>query len=138
MKQVTITTDGACWPNPGPGGWSAVLRYGSAVREICGSESNTTNNRMEFRAMTEGLRALKEPCVVTLRSDSHCALAWARRIISPTGKKKGCRLEQKAREEFIAASKGHNITLEWVRGHNGDPDNERADALAEEKARWPF
>src|SRR5690348_4192338 len=76
MKAVTITTDGACQPNPGRGGWAAILRFGSAIREIAGSDPRTTNNRMELRAIIEGVRALKEPCAVTLRTDSRTCLSW--------------------------------------------------------------
>ena len=97
MKQITITADGACSPNPGKGGWAAILRYGEARKEISGSEENTTNNRMELRAIIEAFRLLREPCRVLLRTDSKTALAWihpgsfakpklrAKNRISPSG-----------------------------------------------------
>ena len=71
MKEVILTTDGACIGNPGPGGWACVLRYNAHSKELFGAEPETTNNRMELRAVIEGLQALKEPCIVTVRTDSH-------------------------------------------------------------------
>ncbi len=139
MKHITITTDGACHPNPGNGGWAAVLRYGEAVKEISGGERNATNNRMEFRAIIEAFRLLREPCLVLLRSDSKTALAWAR----PDSFKKEAHRKKHPYiwpmvQEFRAMAEKHSVSLEWVRGHNGDPDNERCDHLAEDQSRRPF
>jgi ribonuclease HI len=138
MKQVTITTDGACDPNPGPGGWAAILRSGEKVREIYGSEAQTTNNRMETRAIIEGLRALTQPCEVLIRTDSKIATSWCR---GGQFTKEKHRLEKpEAYALHLAygeAAKRHVVTFEWVKGHAGDPDNERADLLAERACRTP-
>ncbi len=139
MKQVTITTDGACNPNPGPGGWAAILRFGSVCRELSGCEPNTTNNRMELLAVVEGLRALKEPCLVTVRTDSKNTMHWC----APNGfrspKKRAKFPEAFALvQAFRELSQRHTVTFEWVRGHAGDPDNERADLLATDQIRRPF
>lgn len=136
MKKVVITTDGACDPNPGPGGWAAILRAGEHVREISGSDPATTNNRMELRAIIEGLRALKQPCEVVVRTDSKIAVSWARgaqfakerhRLAHPEAYALHC--------EYVQVAQPHTVTFEWVKGHAGDPDNERADWLAENAAR---
>lgn len=138
-KRVTITTDGACNPNPGRGGWAAILRYGTTRKEISGAEENCTNNRAELRAVVEALRALKEPCEILIRTDSRNTMHWC----APKGFRKA-----KARDrypeayamvlEYRALASRHNITFEWVRGHDGDPDNERADLLANDQSRRPF
>src|SRR6187549_1935456 len=119
MKHVTITADGSWDYKTRRGGWAAVLRFGTAFREISGAEADTTNNRMELRAMLEAVRALKEPCVVTLRSDSDCAICWAR----PSGFKK---VKPRLRypeayamaQEFHELAKRHHITFVWVKGHS--------------------
>lgn len=134
MKTVIITTDGACSGNPGHGGWAAVLRFGTFVKEISGSCENTTNNRMEFKAMIEALNALKEPCEVSIRSDSGCAIAWAEACLNQGGKAKKLKLPYEYRVEFRKVAARHKISLLWVRGHNGDWDNERCDELAVAKA----
>lgn len=136
MKRVTITTDGACDPNPGPGGWAAILRSGEKVREIFGSDSQTTNNRMETRAIIEGLKALKEPCEVLIRTDSKIAMSWCRGLQFV---KERHRLEKPEayvlHQAYLDAAKPHVVTFEWVKGHAGDTDNERADFLAEGACR---
>lgn len=138
-KHVTITTDGACQPNPGAGGWAAILRYGTSVREISGAEANTTNNRMELRAIVEALRALKEPCRVTLRTDSRNAMAWCNPHSFKKAKQRAKLPEAYALVlEYRGLAARHHIHFEWVRGHNGDPDNERADLLAADQRRRPF
>ena len=129
-KQVTITTDGACIPNPGNGGWAAVLRYGNSVREICGAEPETTNNRMELRAILESLRCLKEPCRVILRTDSSQSIG----LLNHTGIKVHKRSNQDLVQAIISAMQPHEIQAVWIKGHIGDPDNERADFLANECA----
>jgi ribonuclease HI len=139
LKQVTITTDGACQPNPGRGGWAAILRYGSAVREISGGSLFTTNNRMELTAIVEALRLLKEPCQVQMRTDSKNAIAWCSARAFRSEKKR-----RKLREAFALVqlyrqlAERHEVTFLWVRGHNGDVDNERADHLAQDMCRRPF
>ena len=133
--QVTIYTDGSCFGNPGPGGWGVILRYGKHARELSGGESDTTNNRMELRAALEGLRALKEPCKVTLYTDSEYLKKgitewlpnWKRRNWRRKGGKlANVDLWMKLDEEMAH----HEVQWRWVRGHAGHPMNERVDALA--------
>ncbi len=135
-ERVVITTDGACKGNPGPGGWGAVLRSGATQREMSGGEAATTNNRMELTAAIEALNALKRPCDVTLRTDStyvrdgitRWVHGWRRNGWRTAARKpvKNAELWQ----ALIAACERHRIDWQWVKGHAGDPDNERADRLA--------
>ncbi len=135
-KKVIIHTDGACSGNPGPGGWGAVLQYGSKEKEISGGEALTTNNRMELMAAIEALSALKSPCEVELYTDSQYVrqgisewiFDWKRRGWKTSAKKpvKNADLWQM----LDAAASRHRVTWHWVKGHNGDPYNERADVLA--------
>ena len=136
MKTVEIYTDGACRGNPGPGGWGAILHYGGREKELCGGEAGTTNNRMELMAAIAALEALREPCTVTLYTDStyvrngitEWMAGWRRR-----GWKTADRKPVKNRElwqRLDAATERHTIDWQWVRGHDGNPGNERADALA--------
>ena len=137
MKTVEIFTDGACSGNPGPGGWGAILRYGEKEKELSGGEKETTNNRMELTAAIMALRALKEPCKVVLTTDSKylsdgIGLGWAE-----TWKKNGWRKADKKPalnidlwEEILELFKKHDVTINWVKGHNGHKENERCDALA--------
>jgi len=138
MTEVTIYTDGACKGNPGPGGWGALLRAGQAERELFGGEAATTNNRMELRAVIEALSALKRPCRVRLYLDSE----YVRKGITewiPGWKARGWKTASRQpvknadlwRElDELVHGRGHQIDWHWVRGHAGDPGNERADALA--------
>lgn len=136
MKEVTIYTDGACSGNPGPGGWGALLVYGSKEKELSGHEDATTNNRMELRATIAALNHLKQPCRVTLFTDSKYVLqgitewveGWAKRGWKTADKKpvKNVDLWQ----ELMEAVKPHTIDWHWVKGHSGDPHNDRVDALA--------
>lgn len=136
MKRVALFTDGACRGNPGPGGWGVLLRYGDHERELYGGEPATTNNRMELRAAIEGLRALREPCEVTLTTDSTYVMkgltewlpGWKARGWRTAGKKpvKNAELWQ----ELDAQAQRHHVHWEWVKGHSGHEGNERADALA--------
>lgn len=136
MKTVEIHTDGACRGNPGPGGWGAVLRHGGRVRELSGGEADTTNNRMELMAAISALEALREPCSVTLHTDStyvrngitQWMANWRRRAWKTADGKpvKNRELWQR----LDAAAQQHQIDWRWVRGHAGDPGNEHADALA--------
>ena len=144
MKKITLITDGACTGNPGPGGWAAILRYGAHERILAGGTAMTTNNRMEVQAALEGLKALKEPCAVTLITDSQylsnaVEKGWLENWISngwrTAGKKpvKNVDLWQ----ELIILLEQHDVRFEWVRGHNNHPDNERCDALARAEAeKW--
>ncbi len=136
MKRVELFTDGACRGNPGPGGWGVLLRYGDRERELYGGEPATTNNRMELRAAIEGLRALREPCEVTLTTDSTYVMkgltewlpGWKARGWRTAGRKpvKNAELWQ----ALDAEAGRHQVRWEWVKGHSGHEGNERADALA--------
>ena len=129
-------TDGACRGNPGPGGWGVLLRYGEHERELCGGEAHTTNNRMELMAAIQALESLREPCQVTLVTDSEYVRkgitewlpAWKARNWRTAAKKpvKNAELWQ----QLEAASQRHQVDWQWVRGHSGHPENERADQLA--------
>jgi ribonuclease HI len=134
LKQVTITTDGACIPNPGKGGWAAVLRYGSVSKEIGGTEAQTTSNRMELLAAAVALESLRERCNVTLRTDSMIL----KHLMSGTGKKPSKRANQDLVQRLVAMKVKHRVNAIWVKGHNGDPDNERADRLSNDWATTPF
>ncbi|MEI7514042.1 MAG: ribonuclease HI [Betaproteobacteria bacterium] len=139
MNKVVIYTDGACKGNPGPGGWGALLRSeDGSEKELCGGEPGTTNNRMEMMAVIEALSALKRPCQVTLHVDSQYVLKGITEWL-PGWKAKGWRTAAKQpvknvdlwqRLDALVAGGGHTIDWRWVRGHNGDPGNERADGLA--------
>ena len=133
---VEIFSDGACSGNPGPGGWGAVLRYGTRERELCGGENPTTNNRMEMMAAIAALEALKRPSRVALHTDSQYLRdgitkyihAWKARGWKTADKKPVKNIDLWQRLE--AAAKPHRVEWFWVRGHSGHPENERADALA--------
>jgi ribonuclease HI len=138
LNEVVIYTDGACKGNPGPGGWGAWLKSGATEKELFGGELNTTNNRMELTAVIEGLAALKRPCKVILYLDSQYvrmgitewirgwkAKGWRTSTKQPV---KNVELWQKL--DKLVAEGGHTIEWRWVKGHSGDPGNERADMLA--------
>ena len=133
---VTITTDGACSCNPGPGGWAAILVQGARRKEVCGSAEATTNNRMELQAAIGGLTALKRPCDVTLRTDSQylvTTLAQLEQLCANTWTRKGKLIPNADLVELLYGTivgGEHCVTAERVAGHAGDADNERADALA--------
>ncbi|MDE5604839.1 MAG: ribonuclease HI [Eubacterium sp.] len=137
MKNVDIYTDGACSGNPGKGGWGAVLVYGSKEKEISGSDADTTNNRMELTAVIEALNALKEPCNVTLTTDSkyvcdainqEWVYSWKKNNWKKADKKPALNVD--LWEKLLELLETHNVTFVWVRGHNGHPYNERCDTLA--------
>ena len=141
LKKVTIYTDGACQGNPGPGGYGAVLIYGKHRKEISGGYRLTTNNRMEIMAVIRGLSSLKDKCDVTLYSDSKYVcdtimLGWAKRWRSKgwyRGKTKGKKaLNSDLWQQVLDLCDQHNIEFVWVRGHAGNPENERCDELAVE------
>jgi ribonuclease HI len=139
MNEVVIYTDGACKGNPGPGGWGVLLCAGDDTRkELCGGELGTTNNRMEMMAVIQALGALKRPCAVTLHLDSQYVLKGMTEWL-PGWKAKGWKTASKQpvknvdlwqRLDELVATGGHRIDWRWVKGHAGDPGNERADALA--------
>jgi ribonuclease HI len=132
---VTIFTDGACDPNPGPGGWAALLRYGAHEKVLSGGEQQTTNNRMELTAALQALQALKQPCRVNLFTDSEYLkrgiTEWLPRWRGRGWKRKGGALANLDLWQALdAALKPHQVNWEWVRGHAGQPENERVDRLA--------
>ncbi|MCL7714410.1 ribonuclease HI [Stenotrophomonas mori] len=140
MKSIEIHTDGACLGNPGPGGWAALLRYRGHEREVTGSEPHTTNNRMELMAAIGGLEALTEPCQITLHTDSQYVRqgitewmpGWVRRHWKTAG---GDPVKNRDLWERLHAASGrHTIDWRWVKGHAGNPDNERVDQLARDEA----
>ncbi len=136
MKKVKLITDGACKGNPGPGGWACLLRYGRYKREMWGSEPLTTNNRMELMAAIRALEALKRPCRVLLHTDSEYVRngvtrwvkGWVRNNWRNSAKDPVANMELWQR--LLAAAARHEVEWRWVRGHAGDPMNERADRLA--------
>jgi ribonuclease HI len=136
LKHVTIYTDGACSGNPGPGGWGALLAYNGTEKELSGGEAATTNNRMELMAAIMALEALKSPCRVDLYTDSnyvrHGIMEWIKGWKAKgwkTADKKPVK-NQELWQRLDAAAARHSVTWHWVKGHDGHPENERADALA--------
>lgn len=135
-KVVEIFTDGACSGNPGPGGYGAILKYGREIKEISGCELETTNNRMEMKAVIEALRQLKRPCKIRIVTDSKYVVkgitewmpGWIKRSWLNSQKKPV--LNRDLWEELLKKSRQHQIKWEWVRGHHGHPENERCDRLA--------
>lgn len=137
MKKVSVFTDGACSGNPGPGGWGAVLSYNGVKKEISGGEKDTTNNRMELTAVIKALSALKEPCEVSVTTDSKyvCdgmnlgwAKGWKKRGWKKADKKPA--LNSDLWEQLLELCDKHNVSFYWVKGHAGHPENERCDELA--------
>ncbi|NJB67885.1 ribonuclease HI [Desulfobaculum xiamenense] len=141
---VIIHTDGSALGNPGPGGWGAVLRFGDTARELSGGFRQTTNNRMELTAVIEALTALTRPCSVVLYSDSKYFLDAIRQGWLANWQKKGWMTAGKKPVKnkdlwlkIIPLLKAHTIRYEWVKGHSGNPDNERCDVLAKTAAATP-
>jgi ribonuclease HI len=134
--KVTIYTDGACAGNPGPGGWGALLRSGQHEKELSGYEPQTTNNRMELTAAIEALNALKRPCQIEFHTDSEYLRKgitewisnWKRRGWKTAAKKPV--KNQDLWQALDRAIQPHHISWHWVRGHAGQPENERVDQLA--------
>ena len=137
MKHVQIYTDGACSGNPGPGGYGAILVYNGREKELCGGNIHTTNNRMELTAVIVALEALKEPCSVTLTTDSKyvseaITQGWARSWKANGWKKadKKPALNFELWDRLLSLLEIHSVEFIWVKGHAGHPYNERCDALA--------
>ena len=137
MKKLNIYTDGACSGNPGKGGWGAVLVYKDTEKEISGGSADTTNNRMELTAVIEALKILKEPCEVSLTTDSKYVCdavtkgwvySWERNGRKKADKKPALNVD--LWEQLLPLLEKHNVTFNWVKGHNGHPYNERCDKLA--------
>ena len=137
MDNVMLYTDGACSGNPGPGGWCAILKYKQRELELFGAEAETTNNRMELTAVIRGLQALKKPCEVTVVSDSKYVcdainrqwlFAWNNNYWKKADKKPV--LNRDLWEELLTLLHMHTVRFEWIKGHNGHPENERCDRIA--------
>lgn len=141
MKKITIYSDGACSGNPGPGGYGVILKFNDITKELSGGFKNTTNNRMEIMGAIVGLESLKEPCEVTIITDSQYLVnaiekGWARKWKSQgwMRNKKEPALNPDLWERLLSLLSKHTVTFQWVRGHNGHPENERCDELAVEAA----
>lgn len=144
MKKIEMFTDGACSGNPGPGGWGTILRFGTVEKELSGGESMTTNNRMELTAVIRGLEALKEPCRVTVTTDSRYvvdgiekgwAKGWRARGWVKSDKKPALNPELWGR--LLDLLDQHEVTFRWIKGHAGHPENERCDQLAVAQSKNP-
>ena len=136
VPELFAFTDGACSGNPGPGGWGAVLRYGSTEKTLSGGEPDTTNNRMELMAAIMALEALTQPCQVVLTTDSRYVMDGITQWMA-NWKKRGWKTASKQPvknadlwRRLDAACSKHTIEWQWVKGHSGHPENEKADALA--------
>lgn len=128
MKQIEMFTDGACLGNPGPAAWCAILRYNGHERVVTGSTPETfTNNRAELMAIIDGLKALKEPCAVIIYSDSQYVVKGINEWDLMYSTRKNQDLWDVIAELYLK----HDVTIQWVRGHNGHPENERCNAIAE-------
>ena len=141
MKTVTLYTDGACSGNPGPGGWGAILEFMGHEKEMSGGEESTTNNRMELTAVIMGLRALKEPCVVELYSDSKYVIDGLQKGWAESWRKKGWIKSDKKPAlnpdlwgELLDLTEKHTLHYHWVKGHAENEKNNRCDELA--VAEW--
>ena len=136
INKVEIFTDGACKGNPGPGGWGAILRYGTTEKEIYGANKNTTNNIMELTAVIESLKNLKKPCELIITTDSKYVKNGITEWIhnwKKNGWRTAAKKEVKNKELWIELDsliQIHSISWDWVKGHSGHPENERADLLA--------
>jgi len=138
VNTVEIYTDGACKGNPGPGGWGVLLKSGGVEKELFGGERETTNNRMELLAVIRALEALKRPCHVVLHADSQYVLkgmtewlaGWKAKGWKTASKQPVKNVDLWQRLDELVTRSGHRIDWRWVKGHDGDPGNERADALA--------
>jgi len=138
LDHVEIHTDGACKGNPGPGGWGVLMKSGRHVRELCGGELGTTNNRMELMAVIQALIALKRPCHIVLYLDSEYVRkgitewihGWKARGWRTAAKQPVKNVDLWMQLDDAVSTSAHVIEWRWVKGHAGDPGNERADALA--------
>ena len=137
MKKIEIFTDGACSGNPGPGGWGAILRFLGREKELSGGSENTTNNRMELTACIEALKALKEPCEVVLTTDSQYVVNGIEKGWAKSWKENGWRKADKKPAQnpdlwdaLLLLLSIHKVTFNWIKGHDGHPENERCDTLA--------
>jgi ribonuclease HI len=144
MKKISLYTDGACSGNPGPGGYGVILKFGEHYKELSGGFSDTTNNRMELMAVIKGLESLKEPCEVTVVSDSRYIVdamekGWARkwRANGWMRNKKDAALNPDLWARLLGLCETHAVRFQWVNGHAGHLENERCDQLAVSAAAMP-
>lgn len=136
MKKINLYSDGSSLGNPGPGGYGTILEYMGKTKELSGGEENTTNNKMELKGVIEGLKALKESCEVNIYSDSKYVVqginewlsGWVRNNWKNSAKQSVKNIE--LWQEYLQVSKPHIVKANWVKGHNGHPQNERCDELA--------
>ena len=142
MKIVTLYTDGACSGNPGPGGWGAILEFKGTEKELSGGEKETTNNRMELTAVIEGLKALKESCIVELYSDSKYVIDGLSKGWAASWQKNGWRKADKKPalnpdlwEILLSLTQKHELRYHWVKGHAENEKNNRCDQLAVEQSQ---
>ena len=142
MKTVTLYTDGACSGNPGPGGWGAILEYNGREKELSGGEKSTTNNRMELTAVIEGLKALKEPCIVELFSDSKYVIDGLSKGWAEGWRKNGWKKADKKPAlnpdlwgQLLDLVAQHQVRYHWVKGHAENPKNNRCDEMAVEQSQ---
>ena len=141
MKHVDIYTDGSCRRNPGPGGWGAILVYGKHELCLSGGEAQTTNNRMELTSVIEAIRRVKEPCEITLTSDSKYVIDGLSKGWAASWRARGWKKSDGAKalnpdlwDELLNLCERHTITYVWVKGHAGHPYNERCDEMAQEES----
>ena len=142
MPAIEEFTDGACSGNPGAGGWGVILRYGEIEKELSGGEENTTNNRMELTAVIEALKALKKECDITIYTDSRYVMDGVQEWM-PNWKLNGWKTTKKKSpvknvelwQSLDSLLSKHKIKWVWVKGHNGQPENERVDKLARDEAK---
>ncbi len=144
MKKISLFTDGACSGNPGPGGYGIILKFGDQSKELSGGFKNTTNNRMELMGVIKGLESLKEPCEVTVTSDSRYIVdamekGWAKKWRANGWKrnKKDPALNPDLWARLLDLSAQHEVRFHWVNGHAGHIENERCDRLAVAAAAMP-
>ena len=139
-KNITLYSDGSSLGNPGPGGWGTILEFNGHEKELSGGNIHTTNNQMELLGVIEGLKALKEPCIVEIYSDSKYVVQainewlsnWIKNNWKTAGKQPVKNLE--LWQEYLEVAKKHTIKANWVKGHAGHPQNERCDILAKNEA----
>ncbi len=135
MKKISLFCDGSSLGNPGDGGYCAILRYGDVEKVISGGMANATNNQMELLAVIEGLLALKEPCDVTLVSDSSYVIKGINEWLDGWQKKEFAKVKNpELWKRYVEVSRPHRVKGIWVRGHDGHPENERCDQVAKEEA----
>jgi len=140
LKEINLYSDGSSLGNPGPGGWGAILEYQGKEKELSGAEENTTNNKMELKAVIEALKLLKEPCKVTIYSDSTYVVKgineWLKGWIKNNWKNSAKKAVKNVElwQEYMKYSESHTIIANWVKGHAGHIHNERCDILARTEA----